>query len=68
MIKIIYIKFKQLELRFLRFTAQSNVPDFLEYRNKIDEDKTLLLNSLSLERDPFLEKLILTFLRNSEIL
>jgi hypothetical protein len=66
--KAIEVDERNVELRFLRFTVQSNVPAFLGYRNKIAEDKTFLLNSLSVKRDPFLEKLILTFLRNSEIL
>jgi hypothetical protein len=32
-----------VELRFLRFTVQSNVPSILNYSNKLTEDKSILL-------------------------
>jgi hypothetical protein len=31
------------ELRYLRFTVQTNVPSFLGYKEKIDEDKQFLI-------------------------
>lgn len=57
-----------VELRYLRFTAQTNAPAFLRYRNKIEEDKTFLVKSVSLLGDQSLKNLILGFLKRSEFL
>jgi hypothetical protein len=57
-----------IELRYLRFAAQTNAPVLLAYRNKIEEDKTFLVKSVSLLGDQSLKKLILGFLRNSDLL
>jgi len=35
------------ELRYLRFTVQTNAPAFLNYRRHLSEDKQVLLNTLS---------------------
>lgn len=35
------------EIRFIRFTVQSHIPDFLNYNN-LDEDKNIVLNALYL--------------------
>lgn len=59
---------KNVELRFLRFAAQTKAPAFLGYRHKITEDKTFLLESVSLERDPYLKKLSHAFLVHSDFL
>ena len=40
-----------LELRFLRFTVQTNAPEFLGYTRNILADKTFILNSLENDAD-----------------
>jgi hypothetical protein len=35
------------EIRFIRFTVQRHIPDFLNYNN-LDEDKNIVLNALYL--------------------
>lgn len=59
---------RNIELRYLRFTAQTNAPSFLRYGNKIEEDKTFLVESVSLLDDQSLKNLILGYLKNSEFL
>jgi hypothetical protein len=38
---------KNIELRFLRFEAQTHIPSFLGYKENIEEDKKFLLDSFS---------------------
>lgn len=57
-----------IELRFLRFAAQTNAPAMLGYRGDIETDKELILNSLSSSADLSLKKLIIGYLVNSEFL
>jgi len=53
------------ELRFLRFTIQSNAPSFLGYNKAIDEDKSFLLKTLPTIKDSGLKKMIADYLRKS---
>ena len=46
------------EIRFLRFCVQTNVPFFLNYNSKINEDKLLILNAWSSITDEVLKQLI----------
>ena len=46
------------EIRFLQFCVQTNVPFFLNYNSKINEDKLLLLNCRSRINDEELKQLI----------
>jgi hypothetical protein len=57
---------KNVELRFLRFAAQTKIPSFLGYKEDIKNDKKFLLNSLASVDDIELEKLIVTFLKESD--
>lgn len=55
-----------VELRFLRFAAQTNAPSFLGYNNDIETDKAFLLKSISrLTTDPELRNTIISYLENS---
>jgi len=39
---------KNIELRFFRFTTQSNIPSLLNYSANINEDKLILMNYLKI--------------------
>lgn len=54
------------ELRFLRFTAQTNMPSFLGYNDSIDKDKAFILDSFSLIKDARLEAYVLPSLKESK--
>ncbi len=57
-----------IELRFLRFTIQTNAPAFLNYKNSIKEDKLFLLNSFYKISNIDFKQLIIRYLKNSEYL
>lgn len=57
-----------IELRFLRFGAQTNTPSFLAYNDNIETDKSFLLESIAYVTDISLRKIIIKFLRNSSYL
>ncbi|HUZ60479.1 MAG TPA: hypothetical protein VMU83_17040 [Hanamia sp.] len=57
---------KNFELRFLRFTAQTNMPSFLGYNGNITKDKTFILDSFSQIKDVKLEEYVLPSLRESK--
>lgn len=40
---------ENIEIRFLRYTVQTNLPDFLNYDNT-EEDKKLMMESLTLQK------------------
>ena len=54
------------ELRFLRFTAQTNMPSFLGYNDSIKKDKTFILDSFSQIKDARLEAYVLPSLKESK--
>ncbi|MBB6499026.1 hypothetical protein [Pedobacter cryoconitis] len=56
-----------LEIRFLRFMIQTNLPAFLSYHNDINEDKKYLLANLKTTKDQKLKQDILTYLSNSKL-
>jgi hypothetical protein len=55
-----------LELRFLRFSIQSNLPGFLNYHKAITADKTKLLNGYTSIKDTELRKRVLNYLTTSK--
>ncbi len=55
---------KNTELRFIRFTIQTQAPKFLGYHHAINEDRVLIKNSLDTLRDADLKKCILSFIQN----
>lgn len=57
---------KNFELRFLRFTAQTNMPSFLGYNESIEKDKKFILNSFSKIKDESLEQYVLPALKQSK--
>jgi hypothetical protein len=55
------------ELRFLRFSIQTNAPSFLAYRSKIDEDKGVIFKYLKeSDLDKDLERRIKEYLLSSK--
>jgi hypothetical protein len=54
------------ELRYLRFSVQTNSPSFLGYNNSIQRDKLFLLESVKNISEPDLKKNILSILKNSK--
>lgn len=55
-----------LELRFLRFSIQTNIPSFLGYKSSIGYDKAMLVNNFKAIRDQQLKQLIFALLINSD--
>ncbi len=51
-----------LELRYLRFTLQTNLPRFLGYTNQINRDKVFMINQLDVLKDTDLRFRIVTYL------
>jgi hypothetical protein len=54
-----------VELRFLRFSIQSNSPKFLEYHSNLQSDKLCLLKEVKALTDVDLKQRITKFLLNS---
>jgi hypothetical protein len=54
---------KVAELRFLRYSIQTNAPSFLGYNSHIAEDKLFLKNSVPFLDDPILSNKISAYLR-----
>ena len=50
-----------LEMRFIRFSIQSNLPAFLGYRDELDEDKRYLLDNTRNSKDPELQEMIFNY-------
>lgn len=59
---------RNIELRFLRFTVQTNTPSFLGYNMNIEEDKKLILDSFYELKDDSLKQFMLPVLRESKYL
>lgn len=59
---------QNVELRFLRFSVQSEAPAFLGYRDNLEEDKTMILTGLKDIKDEELYKMISGYLLSSEAL
>ncbi|HEY5391190.1 MAG TPA: hypothetical protein VIJ57_03660 [Hanamia sp.] len=57
-----------IELRFLRFTAQTNMPFFLGYSGSIESDKQFILHSFPHIKDIELKKFMMPVLRESKYL
>lgn len=57
---------KNTELRFLRFTVQTNTPAFLAYRHEIQEDKLFLIQSVASLTDKNLKQIIISYLVKSD--
>ncbi len=57
-----------VELRFLRFAAQTNIPAFLGYKEHIKSDKAFILNSIPGITEIKLKELVFPFLISSKYL
>lgn len=57
-----------IELRFLRFTAQTNMPFFLGYAGSIESDKEFILHSFSHIKEKELKEFMIPVLRQSKYL
>ncbi|MEO5908884.1 MAG: hypothetical protein ABIR50_03975 [Ginsengibacter sp.] len=57
-----------IELRFLRFAVQSNIPFFLGYHSFIEDDKKILMETIPLLNDPELKNMITAYFKNSNFL
>ena len=55
-----------LEIRFLRFAIQTNIPGFLNYNDDISKDKQFLLANLKTTKDKKLKENILKYLSTSK--
>jgi len=56
------------ELRFLRFTIQTNCPKALHYDKSIEADKKFLISHLETQAQPGLQKKIALYLSGSPVL
>jgi hypothetical protein len=56
---------KNVELRFLRYTIQTNVPSFLNYSGDKENDRMFLLQSLQRLNDQKLKNIISTYLNKA---
>jgi len=59
---------RNLEIRFLRFTVQSNAPKFLGYSSSMLLDKNFILNALTSINDKQLKNIVISFLKSSTYL
>jgi hypothetical protein len=57
-----------VELHYLRFSFQTNVPAILNYNNMIENDKAFLIKSLKNISDAELKSSVITVLKNSKYL
>ena len=63
--KAIQFDQKNIELRFLRYTIQTNVPSFLNYSDNKENDRVFLLQSLNSLNDLKLKNIISTYLKKA---
>lgn len=56
------------ELRFLRFAAQTNVPSFLGYHDRIENDKNFILTGYTEVTDIKLKEFVFPLLSQSKYL
>ncbi len=59
---------KNVELRFLRFNAQTHTPSFLGYDDNIETDKKFLENSFPTIKDVSLKEFMLPYLLKSNFI
>lgn len=64
--KSIEVDGKNVELRFLRFTMETNVPSFLGYNDDIKNDKNFILNFYQGITDTLLKNFMLPVLQKSD--
>ncbi|WP_316839450.1 hypothetical protein [Pedobacter gandavensis] len=57
---------EHMEIRFLRFAVQTNLPAFLNYNDAIQKDKKYLLSNLKTTKDKTLKQNIVKYLSTSK--
>ncbi|AFM04157.1 hypothetical protein Fleli_1758 [Bernardetia litoralis DSM 6794] len=58
---------KDIEIRFLRFSVQHNVPDFLRKNREFEEDKTILVENFeNADFDTEFREFIISYLKDSK--
>ncbi|RZK55913.1 MAG: hypothetical protein EOO91_13125 [Pedobacter sp.] len=57
---------KQIEIRFIRFSIQTNLPFFLGYNEAIKTDKEILINSINKIEDDNLQQNVVNYLLTSK--
>jgi len=55
-----------IELRYLRYSIQTNAPSFLGYADDIEKDKKFILNNFNASKDKDLKKRIYDYMAQSE--
>ena len=53
-----------IEMRFIRFSIQSNLPDLLGYNTSLTADKMMLLAKISSTADTSLKRIVINYLAN----
>lgn len=66
--KAIDVQKENIELRFLRFSIQTNIPSFLGYKSSIKEDKSILIGAVAGLQDLPLKQWIASYLKGSSYL
>lgn len=61
--KAIELDPRNIELRFLRYTIQTNIPAFLNYSSNQEPDRLFLYNSISELKDQKLKRIISAYLK-----
>jgi hypothetical protein len=64
--KLVVDNNRNLEIRFLRFCAQTHCPQIVGYNNNIKEDKIFILQNLDIEKDQDLKNKIKLYLSQSK--
>lgn len=57
---------ENLEIRFLRYSIQTNLPSFLDYKADVDSDKDFMINNIDKTDDKELRKNIIEYLSVSK--
>lgn len=55
-----------IETRFIRFSIQSNLPEFLNYDQSLTKDKKMLIHGIPTVADTLLKKLMVNFLAGNK--
>ncbi|WP_411273442.1 hypothetical protein [Daejeonella sp.] len=63
--KAILAENNNVELRFLRYTIQTNIPSFLGYSSQLEKDRSFLKQSVSGVKDAELKKIIVAYLKQN---
>ncbi len=61
----------QIEVRYLRYSVEKNVPDFLDYRQHLESDKKVIVDAILAGKHgldkPILKNVVAYMLKNAEL-